>query len=44
MGKSTISMAIFNSYVCLPEGMILDDMSMATVIHVNTFAIMMNHD
>jgi hypothetical protein len=20
MGKSTISMAIFNSYVCLPEG------------------------
>ena len=22
MGKSTISMAIFNSYVCLPEGII----------------------
>jgi hypothetical protein len=21
MGKSTISMAMFNSYVCLPEGM-----------------------
>jgi len=21
MGESTISMAIFNSYVCLPEGM-----------------------
>jgi hypothetical protein len=24
MGKSTISMAIFNSYVCLPEGISTD--------------------
>ena len=24
MGKSTISMAIFNSYVCLPEGIAID--------------------
>jgi hypothetical protein len=25
MGKATISMAIFNSYVSLPEGMIMDN-------------------
>jgi hypothetical protein len=25
MGKLTISMAIFNSYVKLPEGIIIDD-------------------
>ena len=26
MGKSTISMAIFNSYVCLPEGISIKNM------------------
>ena len=26
MGKSTISMAIFNSYVCLPEGSMYNSM------------------
>ena len=29
MGKSTISMAIFNSYVCLPERVTLDQNSQA---------------
>ena len=35
MGKSTISMAIFNSYVSLAEGMIDDDNSKIVNMNVN---------
>jgi hypothetical protein len=33
MGKSTISMAIFNSYVCLPEGIKLKGPYLAELDH-----------
>ena len=37
MGKSTISMAIFNSYVCLPEGK-------SSYILINSIKSHENHD
>ena len=36
MGKSTISMAIFNSYVKLPEGNIYAQ-TLAVVLHLHVF-------
>ena len=33
MGKSTLSMAMFNSYVCLPEG-IRNDCSLMTIFGI----------
>ena len=35
MGKSTISMAILNSYVCLPEGISLFESILMVITHID---------